>query len=152
MLHLISTQRSVIKSAARRADKVSPYVCALRRSAAPLPQARLRQISTKLRSLRYLFFFSSPRDQWDVFPLSASFGADQQQVPGGLLGDIRGLRVTHSLPVSVRLSSALVSLGKKAARVADKQHLIPTDLDVRVSFPICVSAHNESPCERCQED
>lgn len=94
MLHLIPTQRSVIKSAAHRADKVSPYVRAFWKTTAPPPQARLRQISMKLRSLHCLFFFSSPRDQGDVFPLSASFGADQQQVPRRLLGDIRGLRVT----------------------------------------------------------
>lgn len=40
--------------------------------------------------------------------------------------------------------------GKKAARVTDKQHLIPTDLYVRVSFPICVCAmsHRASAAKR----
>lgn len=129
-----------------------PIRLCLVKTAAPLPQARLREISMKLRSLGCLFFFSSPRDQGDVFPLSASFGADQLQVRGGLVGDIQGLRVTLCcllLSLSRRL---LYAWEKKAVRVTDKQHLISTDLYVRISFPICVSACNESLCEPCQEE
>lgn len=151
MLHLIPTQCSVINCCLNWVDKVSPYVHALWKPQSPCRRRGCVRLAWKCAHSAVCF--SSPRREIKetCFPsllhleqISSRFLADCWETFEDY-GSLFTACFCRSLPGSCKPE-------KKAARVTDKQHLIPTDLYVRVSFPICVSARNESPCEPCQKE